>query len=101
MAFMARLRTAADESRLALRITFMSRLRPVRRKCKRAAAVSAGGGARRGRNGGFLTLSLALCRTPPPTRGPLRKRQTQEPYGGTPTDQPHSGVNKIVDRHEL
>src|SRR5262245_23287815 len=56
MAFMARLRTAAGESPLALRITFMSWLRPVRRKCKRAAAVSAVAAARRGRNGGLLTL---------------------------------------------
>src|SRR5215471_13584324 len=56
MAFMARLRTAAGESPLALRITFMSRLRLVRRKWTRAAADSAVAAARRGRNGGLLTL---------------------------------------------
>src|SRR5437660_1172682 len=61
MAFMARLRTAADESPHALRITFMSWLRPVRRKCKRAAAVSAVAAARRGRNGGLLTLRRFAC----------------------------------------
>src|ERR1700730_5087551 len=59
MAFMARLRTGAGESPLALRITFMSWLRPVRRKCKHAAAVSAVALARRGRNGGLLTLALS------------------------------------------
>jgi hypothetical protein len=57
MAFMAHLRTAADESPHALRITFMSWLQPVRRKCERAAAVSAVAAARRGRNGGLLTLA--------------------------------------------
>src|SRR6516164_3588189 len=55
MAFMARLRTAAGESPLALRITFMSWLRLVRRKWTRAAADSAVAAARRGRNGGLLT----------------------------------------------
>src|SRR6516165_5386331 len=54
MAFMARLRTAAGESPLALRFTFMSRLRLVRRKWTRAAADSAVAAARRGRNGGFI-----------------------------------------------
>src|SRR6516162_2096034 len=59
MAFMARLRTAAGESPLALRITFMSWLRLVRRKWTRAAADSAVAAARRGRNGGLLTLALS------------------------------------------
>ena len=53
---MARLRTAAGESPLALRFTFRSRLRLVRRKWTRAAADSAVASARRGRNGGLLTL---------------------------------------------
>jgi len=35
----------------------MSWLQPVRRKCERAAAVSAVAAARRGRNGGLLTLA--------------------------------------------
>src|SRR5215471_12468507 len=61
MVFMARLRTAADESPLALRFTFMSWLRPVRRKWTRAAAVSAVAPARRGRNGGLLTLRRFAC----------------------------------------
>src|SRR5215472_11250148 len=61
MVFMARLRTAADESPLALRFTFMSRLRPVRRKWTRAAAVSAVAPTRRGRNGGLLTLRRFAC----------------------------------------
>src|SRR5215831_19375741 len=56
MAFMARLRTAAGESPLALRLRFMSWLRPVRRKWTRAAADSAVAAARCGRNGGLLTL---------------------------------------------
>src|SRR6516225_11029459 len=56
MAFMAPLRTAAGESPLALRLRFMSWLRPVRRKWTRAAADSAVASARRGRNGGLLTL---------------------------------------------
>jgi len=34
----------------------MSWLRPVRRKCKHAAAVSAVAAERRGQNGGLLTL---------------------------------------------
>src|SRR5215467_3325677 len=61
MAFMARLRTAAGESPLALRFTFMSRLRLVRRKWTRAAADSAVASARRGRNGGLLTLRRFAC----------------------------------------
>src|SRR5262249_41392197 len=56
MAFMARLRTAAGESPLALRLRFMSWLRPVRRKWTPAAAVSAVAAAQRGRNGGFFNL---------------------------------------------
>src|SRR5262245_10324268 len=61
MAFMAHLRTAAGESPLALRITFMSWLRPVRRKWTRAAADSAVAAARCGRNGGLLTLRRFAC----------------------------------------
>jgi hypothetical protein len=62
MAFMARLRTAAGESPLALRIKFMSWLPLVRRKWTRAAADSAVAAARRGRNGGLLTLALSQFR---------------------------------------
>src|SRR5262245_2414105 len=61
MAFMARLRTAAGESPLALRLRFMSWLRPVRRKWTPAAADSAVATARRGRNGGLLTLRRFAC----------------------------------------
>ncbi len=46
MAFMVRLRTAAGESPLALRITFMSWLPLVRRKWTHAAADSAVAAAR-------------------------------------------------------
>src|SRR5262249_60424862 len=56
MAFMARLRTAAGESPLALRLRFRSWLRPVRRKWTPAAADSAVAAAQRGRNGGFFNL---------------------------------------------
>jgi hypothetical protein len=62
MAFMARLRTAAGESPLALRLRFMSWLRPVRRKWTPVAAVSAVATAQRGRNGGLLTLALFQLR---------------------------------------
>src|SRR5262245_30801315 len=58
MAFMARLRAAAGESQLALRLRFRSWLRPVRRKWTPAAADSAVEAAQRGRNGGLLTLAL-------------------------------------------
>src|SRR5262249_36186621 len=61
MAFMARLRTAAGESPLALRMRFMSWLRPVRRKWTRAAADSAVTPARCGQNGGLLTLRRFAC----------------------------------------
>jgi signal peptidase I len=42
----------------------MSWLRPVRRKCKHAAAVSAVAAARRGRNGGLLTLAFQAFSIP-------------------------------------
>src|SRR5262249_56343138 len=61
MAFMARLRTAAGESPLALRLKFMLWLRPVRRKWTPAAADSAVATAQRGRNGGLLTLRRIAC----------------------------------------
>src|SRR6516164_9003557 len=61
MAFMARLRTAAGESPLALRFTFMSRLRLVRRKWTRAAADSAVAAGRCDRNGSLLTLPRFAC----------------------------------------
>src|SRR5215510_5180641 len=63
MAFMARLRAAAGESPLALRLRFRSWLRPVRRKWPPAAADSAVAAAERGRNGGLLTLVLFQLRT--------------------------------------
>src|SRR5262249_21714956 len=61
MAFMAHLRTAAGESPLALRLRFMSWLRPVRRKWTPAAADSAVATARRGRNGGLFNLRRVAC----------------------------------------
>src|SRR5262249_59419601 len=61
MVLMAHLRTAAAESSLALRLRFMSWLRPVRRKWTPAAADSAVATARRGRNGGLLTLRRFAC----------------------------------------
>jgi hypothetical protein len=63
---MARLRTAAGESLLALQIRLMSWLRLVWRKWKRAAADLAAGPPRRDRNGGLLTFREFASQ--PPTR---------------------------------
>src|SRR5499427_9703272 len=60
MVFMARLPHCRGRI-TALRIGFMSWLRLVWRKCERGAAVSAVAAARRGRNGGLLTLRRFAC----------------------------------------
>src|SRR5260370_32468558 len=99
MAFMARLRTAADESRLALRITFMSWLRPVRRKCKRAAAVSAVAAARGGRNGSFFTLALCQFRTLTLALRTLENKVTRGHWWGTRPRSPDRGPTNSRDSH--
>src|SRR5262249_62125351 len=77
--FMARLRTAAGGSPLALRLRFRSWLRPVRRKWPPVRADSADGGAGPGANsrvfilGGFY-FTEATPQTPPiPPQAPARR----------------------------
>jgi hypothetical protein len=81
---MARLRIAAGESPLALRIAFMSRLRLVWLKSGQPAADSAVSAARRGGNGGVLR-SAACSRVPGAAqREAKRNGALQIPISGLP-----------------